>query len=87
MQVLSDGKIQEYDEPYTLLQNDGSAFYQMVEQTGKAETERLLDIAREAYLIRNQPDPNSIIPDSCRPHITSNVESTQNGTVELTSIV
>lgn len=57
VQVLVDGRIREFDEPFTLLQDDSSLFYKMVETSGgKHETERLLDIARQAYLVRNAPD-------------------------------
>ncbi|XP_014669594.1 PREDICTED: multidrug resistance-associated protein 4-like [Priapulus caudatus] len=55
--VLVDGRIREFDEPFTLLQDDSSLFYKMVETSGgRRETEQLLDIARQAYLVRNAPD-------------------------------
>uniref|UniRef100_A0A8C2XFD4 Multidrug resistance-associated protein 4 n=1 Tax=Cyclopterus lumpus TaxID=8103 RepID=A0A8C2XFD4_CYCLU len=41
--VLDAGRIQEYDEPYVLLQNQEGLFYQMVQQTGKAEAASLLN--------------------------------------------
>uniref|UniRef100_A0A8C7WG56 Multidrug resistance-associated protein 4 n=1 Tax=Oncorhynchus mykiss TaxID=8022 RepID=A0A8C7WG56_ONCMY len=40
--VLDAGRIQEYNEPYVLLQNQEGVFYQMVQQTGKAEAASLL---------------------------------------------
>ena len=49
MQVLSEGKIVEFNAPYKLLQNKDSYFYKMVEQTGQSESERLMEIARVAY--------------------------------------
>ena len=49
LQVFSEGKIVEFEEPYALLQNKDSYFYKMVEQTGKAESERLLKIAQDVY--------------------------------------
>uniref|UniRef100_A0A674F5S8 Multidrug resistance-associated protein 4 n=1 Tax=Salmo trutta TaxID=8032 RepID=A0A674F5S8_SALTR len=39
--VLDAGRIQEYDEPYVLLQNQEGVFYQTVQQTGKAEAASL----------------------------------------------
>uniref|UniRef100_A0A8C7TRR2 Multidrug resistance-associated protein 4 n=1 Tax=Oncorhynchus mykiss TaxID=8022 RepID=A0A8C7TRR2_ONCMY len=40
--VLGAGMIQEFDEPYVLLQNQESALYRIVQQTGKAEAASLL---------------------------------------------
>ncbi|KAL6100877.1 abcc4 [Pungitius sinensis] len=48
--VLDAGSIQEYDEPYVLLQNQEGLFYQMVEQTGKAEAASLLHTAKQVYM-------------------------------------
>uniref|UniRef100_A0A8C7JN77 Multidrug resistance-associated protein 4 n=1 Tax=Oncorhynchus kisutch TaxID=8019 RepID=A0A8C7JN77_ONCKI len=45
--VLDAGRIQEYDEPYVLLQNQEGVFYQMVQQTGKAEAASLLHAAKQ----------------------------------------
>ncbi|KAM8856472.1 ATP-binding cassette sub-family C member 4-like isoform 2-T2 [Spinachia spinachia] len=45
--VLDAGGIQEYDEPYVLLQNQEGLFHQMVEQTGKAEAASLLHAAKQ----------------------------------------
>ncbi|XP_062383443.1 multidrug resistance-associated protein 4 isoform X2 [Sardina pilchardus] len=47
--VLDAGHIHEYDEPYTLLQNPDSLFLKMVQQTGKAETAHLIQMAKQAY--------------------------------------
>uniref|UniRef100_A0A8C7TML5 Multidrug resistance-associated protein 4 n=1 Tax=Oncorhynchus mykiss TaxID=8022 RepID=A0A8C7TML5_ONCMY len=43
--VLGAGMIQEFDEPYVLLQNQESALYRIVQQTGKAEAASLLESA------------------------------------------
>uniref|UniRef100_A0A3Q2Y4J8 Multidrug resistance-associated protein 4 n=1 Tax=Hippocampus comes TaxID=109280 RepID=A0A3Q2Y4J8_HIPCM len=40
-------KIHEYDEPYVLLQNQDGLFYQMVQQTGRAEAASLLHAAKQ----------------------------------------
>ncbi|KAK1902992.1 Multidrug resistance-associated protein 4, partial [Dissostichus eleginoides] len=48
--VLDAGRIQEYDEPYVLLQNQEGLFYQMVQQTGRAEAASLLHTARQVYI-------------------------------------
>uniref|UniRef100_A0A7N9AKI1 Multidrug resistance-associated protein 4 n=1 Tax=Mastacembelus armatus TaxID=205130 RepID=A0A7N9AKI1_9TELE len=45
--VLDAGRIREYDEPYVLLQNHDGLFYQMVQQTGKAEAASLLHTAKQ----------------------------------------
>lgn len=47
LQVLDAGRIQEYDEPYVLLQNQDGLFYQMVQQTGRAEAASLLHAAKQ----------------------------------------
>ncbi|XP_075896037.1 ATP-binding cassette sub-family C member 4-like isoform X2 [Nelusetta ayraudi] len=47
--VLSAGRIQEYDEPYVLLQNRDGLFYHMVQQTGAAEAASLLQAARQVH--------------------------------------
>jgi hypothetical protein len=39
--------IQEFDEPYVLLQNQESALYRIVQQTGKAEAASLLESAKQ----------------------------------------
>ncbi|XP_071016015.1 ATP-binding cassette sub-family C member 4-like isoform X2 [Oncorhynchus clarkii lewisi] len=48
--VLGAGMIQEFDEPYVLLQNQESALYRIVQQTGKAEAASLLESAKQAYM-------------------------------------
>nr|XP_040058389.1 multidrug resistance-associated protein 4-like isoform X2 [Gasterosteus aculeatus aculeatus] len=48
--VLDAGRVQEYDEPYVLLQNQEGLFHQMVEQTGKAEAASLLHTAKQVYM-------------------------------------
>uniref|UniRef100_A0A3Q3XP58 ATP-binding cassette, sub-family C (CFTR/MRP), member 4 n=1 Tax=Mola mola TaxID=94237 RepID=A0A3Q3XP58_MOLML len=45
--VLAAGRIQEYDQPYVLLQNQDGLFHQMVQQTGRAEAASLLHTARQ----------------------------------------
>ncbi|XP_023930136.1 multidrug resistance-associated protein 4 isoform X1 [Lingula anatina] len=50
--VLDQGKIREFDEPYTLLQNEDSFFFKMVEQTGKQDAATLKDMARQAFTHR-----------------------------------
>lgn len=47
LQVLDAGRIQEYDEPYVLLQNQEGLFYQMVQQTGRVEAASLLHTAKQ----------------------------------------
>uniref|UniRef100_A0A8D3B236 Multidrug resistance-associated protein 4 n=1 Tax=Scophthalmus maximus TaxID=52904 RepID=A0A8D3B236_SCOMX len=45
--VLDAGRIRECDEPYVLLQNQDGIFYQMVQQTGRAEAASLLHTAKQ----------------------------------------
>uniref|UniRef100_A0A3P9HUZ4 Multidrug resistance-associated protein 4 n=1 Tax=Oryzias latipes TaxID=8090 RepID=A0A3P9HUZ4_ORYLA len=45
--VLDAGRMEEYDEPYVLLQNHDGLFYQMVQQTGRAEAASLLQTAKQ----------------------------------------
>uniref|UniRef100_A0A8C7QZJ1 Multidrug resistance-associated protein 4 n=1 Tax=Oncorhynchus mykiss TaxID=8022 RepID=A0A8C7QZJ1_ONCMY len=45
--VLGAGMIQEFDEPYVLLQNQESALYRTVQQMGKAEAASLLESAKQ----------------------------------------
>lgn len=47
LQVLAAGRIQEYDRPYVLLQDQDGFFHQMVEQTGRAEAASLLHTAKQ----------------------------------------
>ncbi|KAK3096011.1 hypothetical protein FSP39_021917 [Pinctada imbricata] len=47
--VLDEGKIVEFDHPYSLLQDNDGVFNKMVQQTGKAEFDHLMEIARNTY--------------------------------------
>ncbi|XP_047457991.1 ATP-binding cassette sub-family C member 4-like [Mugil cephalus] len=58
--VLDAGRIQEYDEPYVLLQNQDGLFYQMVQQTGRAEADSLLHAAKQVYMNKKR------VTDVCR---------------------
>jgi len=46
LQVLSSGKVIEYDTPYNLLQTHNSVFSLMVERTGPLESVRLTSIVK-----------------------------------------
>uniref|UniRef100_A0A3P9HVL2 Multidrug resistance-associated protein 4 n=1 Tax=Oryzias latipes TaxID=8090 RepID=A0A3P9HVL2_ORYLA len=52
--VLDAGRMEEYDEPYVLLQNHDGLFYQMVQQTGRAEAASLLQTAKQVYTDKKQ---------------------------------
>ncbi|KAM4601994.1 ATP-binding cassette sub-family C member 4 [Polymixia lowei] len=54
--VLDAGRIQAYDEPYTLLQDQDGIFYKMVQQMGKQEAVGLLEAAKQAYESRSRPN-------------------------------
>uniref|UniRef100_A0A4W5MRD1 Multidrug resistance-associated protein 4 n=1 Tax=Hucho hucho TaxID=62062 RepID=A0A4W5MRD1_9TELE len=47
--VLGAGMIQEFDEPYVLLQNQESALYRIVQQTGKPEAASLVCVCVFIY--------------------------------------
>nr|XP_006639066.1 PREDICTED: multidrug resistance-associated protein 4 [Lepisosteus oculatus] len=55
--VLDAGRINEYDEPYVLLQNNDSIFCKMVQQTGKAEAAALFETAKQTYMKRSRSPP------------------------------
>lgn len=48
-QVLEEGSIVEFDEPYLLLQKSDGVLRKLVDQTGKTETMHLVDIAKTAF--------------------------------------
>uniref|UniRef100_A0A8C1F9V6 Multidrug resistance-associated protein 4 n=1 Tax=Cyprinus carpio carpio TaxID=630221 RepID=A0A8C1F9V6_CYPCA len=50
--VLDAGRIQEYDAPHVLLQNQNGIFYKMVQQTGKAEVASLLQTAKQVSRVQ-----------------------------------
>ncbi|KAM9674301.1 ATP-binding cassette sub-family C member 4-like [Dama dama] len=47
--VLDSGRLEEYNEPYVLLQNTDSLFYKMVQQLGEAEATALTKTAKQVY--------------------------------------
>jgi len=47
--VMDAGRIIEFEEPFILLQDPETLLSQLVQQTGKASTERLQEIARITY--------------------------------------
>uniref|UniRef100_A0AAQ5XQR9 Multidrug resistance-associated protein 4 n=1 Tax=Amphiprion ocellaris TaxID=80972 RepID=A0AAQ5XQR9_AMPOC len=60
--VLDAGRIQEYDEPYVLLQNQEGLFYQMVQQTGRAEAASLLHTAKQVTTSTFRNSPYNLFP-------------------------
>ena len=54
LQVLDEGKLVEFDEPYLLLQNKDSLFSKMVEHTSKHLATNLYDVARQAFFSRHE---------------------------------
>ncbi|GLD66233.1 multidrug resistance-associated protein 4-like protein [Lates japonicus] len=63
--VLDAGRIQEYDEPYVLLQNQDGLFYQMVQQTGRAEAASLLHTAKQVYMNKKRATDVRCAKDIC----------------------
>ena len=43
--VVSDGELVEFDSPKNLLENEKSAFFELVQATGPAEAQAIKDIA------------------------------------------
>ena len=53
-QVLSEGRIVEFDAPYMLLQNQESKFSLMLKETGDIQSAQLYSLAKESYLEKQQ---------------------------------
>ena len=53
-QVLDEGRLVEFDEPYLLLRNKDSLFSKMVEHTSKHLATNLYEEARQAYFSRHE---------------------------------
>ena len=47
--VLADGCVAQFDQPYTLICEEGGILAELVSQTGPATKARLTDIARDAF--------------------------------------
>ena len=62
-QVLDQGRIVEFDQPYLLLQSQASVFGVMVEEAGKSEAAKLFAIAKTKYLEMNPVNDSSSIND------------------------
>ena len=52
-QVLRAGELCEYGEPYELLSDPNSYLLRLVEHTGPAAAERLINMAHSAHAERN----------------------------------
>ncbi|XP_034041901.1 multidrug resistance-associated protein 4-like [Thalassophryne amazonica] len=63
--VLDAGRIQEYDEPYMLLQNQDGLFFQMVQQTGRAKVTALLHAAKQVYMNKKRAADAQRTDDVC----------------------
>ena len=48
-QVLHEGRLVEFDEPYELLQKKSSKFSELVQEVGGTSSEKLLEMARKAH--------------------------------------
>lgn len=51
--VLNEGRVEEFDHPYTLLQNKEGKFYGLVQETGKGMADGLTEIALQSYQLKN----------------------------------
>ena len=61
LQVLSEGKIVEYDEPHYLLQKEEGIFYEMVAQTGPEEQSNLIQMAEDCHLRKMNSSTPSLV--------------------------
>ncbi|XP_043284228.1 ATP-binding cassette subfamily C member 4-like isoform X2 [Venturia canescens] len=50
--LMDRGRLREYDHPHILLQNPQSQFSSMVRETGRAMTEQLMRVAKQAYVAK-----------------------------------
>uniref|UniRef100_A0A4W5PGR2 Multidrug resistance-associated protein 4 n=1 Tax=Hucho hucho TaxID=62062 RepID=A0A4W5PGR2_9TELE len=87
--VLDAGRIQEYDEPYVLLQNQEGVFYQTVQQTGKAEAASLFHAAKQVTNPTNPAlllCPNSVSTLSAHSYTHPNPYNTRLTTTGVPSL-
>ena len=63
LQVLDQGRIVEFDQPYLLLQSQASVFGSMVEEAGKSEAAKLFAIAKTRFLETNPSAPATTTPE------------------------
>ncbi|XP_022093426.1 multidrug resistance-associated protein 4-like [Acanthaster planci] len=63
--VLDAGRLIEFEEPYVLLKKEDSAFTRMVQETGKAETAKLLQIAADKHLEKAAHDREDVNASVC----------------------
>ncbi|XP_022343366.2 ATP-binding cassette sub-family C member 4-like isoform X1 [Crassostrea virginica] len=57
--VLNEGSLVEFNHPHVLLQDTEGYLYKMVQQTGKGECQKLMDVAKSTYFSippENRPD-------------------------------
>lgn len=47
--VMDQGRVNQFDAPHLLLQEEGGIFAGMVQSTGLQESERLKEIAKQAF--------------------------------------
>lgn len=55
--VLDAGRVVEFDEPHSLLQNENSVFSSMVKMTGKGMAQNLKEMAKLAYDNKRNKSP------------------------------
>ena len=55
-QVLDAGEITEFDEPYLLLKKKHGVFKHIVGQTGRLDADKLMHMARQAFVNRHTKD-------------------------------
>ena len=55
--VMSDGSVAQFGSPYELLcDNEGGILKELVNETGSASKDRLLEMARQAYFKKINQD-------------------------------
>ena len=58
--MLEAGEIAEFEEPHLLLKAGSGMFYNIVQQTGPGEADRLTEAARLAYVSRHPGEEEEI---------------------------
>ena len=85
--VLDSGRLKEFDEPHLLLQNRFSYFSRLVEQTGSMTAAELAQAARQAYLLRHQPQTHRSLSDNVRSYLSSYIPTSGFTDLQLVSNV
>lgn len=79
LQVLHEGRLVEFDEPYELLQKKSSKFSELVQEVGGVGSEKLLEMARKAHHRRLTEDDSQHFHSSSERNSEDKGKDTPNG--------